>query len=165
MVGFLIGTLSLIGLVKVVGHGRGWGGHGRHGGPRRWMLRRLFERLDTTPGQEKVIFEAVDQVEQNGRAAKDAFFGGRVDLGRAMRGEHFDTAAVNEAFEKQQLAVDALKKTVVENMQKIHEALTPEQRQLAADLIENGPRALHGEGWGHRHGHRPGRWGASAVNL
>lgn len=169
MFGFLIGTLSLIGLIKVVRHG-GWGGHGSRGGPRRWMLRRLFERLDTTPGQEKVIVEAVDQVEQNGRAAKDAFFGGRIDLGRAMRGEHFDTAAVNAAFDKQQEAVDAFKKSVLENMQKIHEALTPEQRQAAAELIESGPRALHG-GCGHRHG--GGRWGggygrgsqASAVNL
>ncbi len=175
MFGFLIGTLSLIGLIKVVRHGRGWGGHGR-GGPRRWMLRRLFERLDTTPGQEKVIVEALDQVEQNGRAAREAFFTGRVDIGRAMRGEHFDTTAVNETFEKQQASVDAFKKTVLENMQKIHEALTPEQRQLAGDLIENGPRALHGgAGCGHhRHGghHGGGRWGGgygrgaqSAVNL
>jgi Spy/CpxP family protein refolding chaperone len=171
MFGFLIGTLSLIGLIKVVRHGGGWGGHGSRGGPRRWMLRRLFERLDTTPGQEKVILEAVDQVEQNGRAAKDAFFGGRVDIGRAMRGEHFDTAAVNEAFEKQQASLDAFKKTVLANMQKIHEALTPEQRQAAGDLIENGPRALHGGGCGH--GHHGGRWGGSgygrgsqsAVNL
>jgi Spy/CpxP family protein refolding chaperone len=173
MFGFLIGTLSLIGLIKVVRHGRGWGGHGSRGGPRRWMLRRLFERLDTTPGQEKVILEAVEQVEQNGRAAKDAFFNGRVDIGRAMRGEHFDTAAVNAAFEKQQEAVDAFKKTVLENMQKIHEALTPEQRQAAGNLIENGPRALHGGGCGH---HGGGRWNgrgggygrgseASAVNL
>ena len=172
MFGFLIGTLSLIGLIKVVRHGRGWGGHGSHGGPRRWMLRRLFERLDTTPGQEKVILEAAEQVEQNGRAAKEAFFGGRVDIGRAMRGETFDTAAVNEAFEKQQTAVDAFKKTVLEQMQKIHEALTPEQRLAAGDLIENGPRALHGGGCGGGHGR--GRWGgsgygrgsqASAVNL
>ncbi len=176
MFGFLIGTVSLIGLIKVVRHGRGWGAHGSRGGPRRWMLRRLFERLDTTPGQEKVILEAVEQLEQNGRAAKEAFFGGRVDIGRAMRGEHFDTTAVNEAFEKQQAAVDAFKKTVLENMQKIHEALTPEQRQAAGNLIENGPRALHGGGCGHghRHGFGGGRRGPSgyergsqsaAVNL
>jgi len=173
MFGFLIGTLSLIGLIKVVRRGGGWNGHGRHTGPRRWMMRRLFERLDTTPGQEKVILEAVDQVEQNGRAARDAFFSGRADIGRAMRSEHFDTAAVNETFEKQQAAVDAFKKTVLENMQKIHEALTPEQRQAAGDLLEHGPRALHGGdcGGGRHHGGR-GRWGGgydrgmgSSVNL
>ena len=136
------------------------------------MLRRLFERLDTTPGQEKVILEAVDQVEQNGRGAREAFFNGRVDLGRAMRGEHFETTAVNEAFDKQQAAVDAFKKSVLDNLQKIHEALTPDQRRVAGDLIENGPRALHGGGCGGGHGRD--RWGgggygrgsqASAVNL
>lgn len=171
MFGFLIGTLSLIGLIKVV-RGGDWSGHGHRGGPRRWMLRRLFERLDTTPGQEKVILEAAEQIEQNGRAAKDAFMGGRADFARAMRGEHFDTAGVNEAFEKQQAQVDAFKKAVLENMQKIHEALTPEQRKAAGDLIENGPRALHGGGCAH--GHHNGRWGgggygrssqASAVNF
>lgn len=157
MFGFLVGTLSLIGLIKVVRHGRGWGGHGmRGGGPRRWMLRRLFERLDTTPGQEKVILEAAEQLEQNGRAARDAFMGGRVDFARAMRGEHFDTEGVNVAFEKQQAAVDAFKKAMLENMQKIHEALTPEQRRVAGDLLENGPRALHGGGCGGGYGR--GRW-------
>ncbi len=171
MFGFLVGTLSLIGLIKVVRHGGGWGRHGSRNGPRRWMLRRLFERLDTTPGQEKVILEAVDRVEQNGRTAKDAFFKGKVDLGRAMRGEHFDTAAVNDAFEKQQAAADAFKKTVLEQMQKIHEALTPEQRLAAAELIEHGPRALHGGGCGHLFGGQPSGSGyrqsshPSAVQL
>lgn len=171
MFGFLIGTLSLIGLIKVVRHGRGWGGHGRVGGPRRWMLRRLFERLDTTPGQEKVILEAAEQIEQNGRAVRETFMGSRSDFAAAMRGESFDTAAVNAAFDKQQATVDAFRKTILENMQKIHEALTPEQRNAAGELIAYGPRALHGGGCGH---HGRGRWhgggygraaASNAVNL
>src|SRR5690242_15134806 len=92
MLGFLIGTVCLVALVKVVRHGRcggwryahgcgygggydsgcgGWHdrghghGHGRWGGG--WsrggfgpgfMLRGLFARLETTPGQEKVIRDA-----------------------------------------------------------------------------------------------------------
>ena len=175
MFGFLIGTLSLIGLVKVVRHGRGWGGGygGRGRGPRQWMMRRLFQRLDTTPGQEKVILEAAETLETQGREVRQAFFNGRADFARAMSGEHFDTATVNEAFEKQQAAVDALKKTVLEKMQAIHEALTPEQRKVAAELIQYGPRAMHGGGCGHggrfggRHGHH-GQYTSSqpgAVNL
>lgn len=157
MFGFLIGTLSLIGLIKVVRHGRG--GHGfRGGGPRRWMLRRLFERLDTTPGQEKVILEATERLEQNGRAAREAFFGGRAEFARAMQGEHFDTEAVNVAFEKQQASVDAFKKAVLESMQKIHEALTPEQRRVAGELLQYGPRMLHGGGCGGGGGYGRGRW-------
>jgi Spy/CpxP family protein refolding chaperone len=171
MFGFLIGTISLIALVKVVRSGRGWGRHG--GGPRRWMLRRLFQRLDTTPGQEKVILEAVDALEQNGREAKDAFLRSRSDFARAMTGEHFETATVNEAFEKQQAGLDAMKKAALEAMQKIHEALNPEQRKQAAQLIEFGPRGLHGGGCGGPGGgcHGEGRYGRytssqpGAVNL
>lgn len=158
MFGFLIGTLSLIGLIKVLRNGRGWGGHGfRGGGPKRWMLRRLFERLDTTPGQEKVILEAAERLEQNGRAAREAFFGGRSEFARAMQGEHFDTAAVNAAFEKQQASVDEFKKAVLESMQQIHEALTPEQRRVAGELLQYGPRMLHGGGCGGG-GFGRGRW-------
>ena len=174
MFGFLIGTLSLIGLVKVVRHGRGWGHGGfggRGGGPRQWMRRRLFQRLDTTPGQEKVILEAAETLETNGRAVREAFFNGRADFAKAMTGEHFDTASVNEAFEKQQGAVDELKKAVLENLQKIHEALTPEQRKVAGELLQYGPRAMHGGGcgggrgrWGGGHG-RYASHGGDAVNL
>ena len=79
MFGFVIGFASLVGLISVLRKGRCAGrfhggdcghhhhhhhGHGgppwaRHGrGPHRWM-HRLFERLDTTPGQEKEIRAAV----------------------------------------------------------------------------------------------------------
>lgn len=172
MFGFLIGTLSLIGLVKVLRHGRGWGGGSRGHGPRQWMLRRLFQRLDTTPGQEKVILQAAETLETSGRAVRDAFFNGRADFARAMSGEHFDTASVSEAFEKQQGTIDELKKAVLENLQKIHEALTPEQRKVAGELLQYGPRAMHG-GCGGCGGGR-GRWGGhgryassqpGAVNL
>lgn len=161
MFGFLVGTLSLIGLVKVIRHGRGGWGHGyarRGGGPRRWMLRRLFQRLDTTPGQEKVILEAAETLENNGRAVRDAFFNSRADFARAMTGEHFDAATVTEAFEKQQTAVDQLKKTVLESLQKVHEALTPEQRRIAGELLQYGPRGLHGGG-GCGGGYGRARWG------
>ena len=80
MFGFIIGTLSLIGLVKVLRHGRGWG-HGWHGGGyggrRNWMLRRLFQRLDTTPGQEKVITEAFEELQEKARGIREQFMNAR----------------------------------------------------------------------------------------
>lgn len=170
MFGFLIGTLSLIGLIKVWRWGR-YGGHGRRGfgGPRRWMLRRLFEELDTTPGQEKVIGNAVDEVQRKAWAAREEMFKSRAAYAKAMRGEHFDGAAVDAAFETKQAAVDDLKKAVKEGMAAIHEALNPEQRAKLADLVEFGPERMHGCGYrGHfRHGHGPHRHGGDpqAVNL
>jgi Spy/CpxP family protein refolding chaperone len=154
MFGFIIGTLSLVGLLKVW-RGRGWyGGRRLGGGPRRWMQRRLFERLDTTPGQEKVFDAVLDDVEQKAWAARDQFRGARGAYARAVRGEHFDGAAVSEAFDAQQAAVEELKKSVREAMAKVHEALRPEQRAELAQLIEFGP---HGRWHGHS-GHRHGGW-------
>jgi Spy/CpxP family protein refolding chaperone len=170
MLGFIFGTVCLIALVKVVRGGRrGWGsGHGGDG-PRRWILRRLFQRLDTTPGQEKVITEAFDELQEKARAVREELFRGRGTFAKATRGEAFDTESVREQFEKQQGTLEDLKKAALAAMQKVHEALTPEQRAIAGDLIEFGPRHFGG-GCGHHRfggGHRHGPWGGrhQAVNL
>ncbi len=172
MFGFIIGTLSLIGLIKVARWGRYGYGRGGYGGPRRWMMRRLFQHLDTTPGQEKVIASAAENAERVMWQAREQFFRARSSYAKAVRGETFDSAAVNEAFEAQQAAVDEVKKTVREGMQSIHEALTPEQRNRLGDLIEFGPQHMHGGGcgrgrFGHHghHGYRPAGGEPNSVNL
>ena len=96
MLGFIVGFASLYGLVRVIrggrgacggghlhgggwgGHQRGWGGHshGGHGGG--WdggrgggdfWLRGISQKLDATPGQEKVIRQAMEDF----KAAADAW--------------------------------------------------------------------------------------------
>ena len=170
MLGFIFGTVCLIGLVKVIRGGRRWGYGGWNqdsgGGPRRWMLRRLFQRLDTTPGQEKVITETFDELQEKFRAVREQLMNGRGVFAKSVRGEHFDGESVRDQFEKQQGAFEELKKAAVAGAQKIHEALTPEQRAVAGDLIEFGPRhAGYGGGCsGHRFGRGYGRH-HNAVNL
>lgn len=169
MFGFLVGTLSLIGFIKVAR----WGRYGHRGGARRWMMRRLFQQLDTTPGQEKVIASATETAERAMWQAREKFVAARAAYAKAMRAETFDSAAVNEAFEVQQAAADEVKKTVREGMQQIHEALSPEQRNRLADLVEFGPRHMHGGGCArgggrfghHHHGYRPAGGEPSSVNL
>lgn len=163
MFGFIIGTLSLIGLVKVAR----WGRHGRHGGWSRWMLRRLFQRLDTTPGQEKVIAEAVNDAQRVMWQAREQMFRARSEYAKAMRGEAFDNEAVNAAFEQQQASVDEVKKTLKEKLQAIHEALDPRQRAILADLIEFGPGRMHGGHCAGRfsHHHHGPTGGPSTVSV
>ena len=169
MFGFLVGTLSLIGLIKVARWGRY--GHGRRGGPRRWMMRRLFQHLDTSPGQEKVIASVSENAERVIWQAREQFVRSRGAYAKALRGETFDSAAVNEAFEAQQASVEEVKKAVREGMQQVHEALSPEQRNRLADLVEFGPSRMHGGGCGHgryhhsHHGYRPAGGEPSSVNL
>lgn len=157
MFGFFVGAVSLFGLVRVLKHGHHghFGHHGHHGGGpdsarrRRWMMRWLFQYLDTTPGQEKVFEAAAEDLEGRARQMREEFEQLRRDTSKAMRGEAFDAAAVRESFARQRAHLDTLEEAMVGHLGKAHEALDPDQRSRLAELIEEGPRrAMHGR-WGH----------------
>lgn len=161
MIGFLIGTACLIGLIKTLRHGYGCHGgysHGCHGmsrcgggrwnhhggrtwgggDPQRWFLRGLFERLDTTPGQEKVILQAAEQLRAQMRTGREALHDTGAHAARAFRGERFDEAAMADAFTKQDAALESTQKALFEALAKVHEVLDERQRRELADLMERG---------------------------
>jgi Heavy-metal resistance len=161
MLGFLLGTVCLIGLFKVARGGYGYGGgrcggggfgggfggrhEWRHGpgsrgfGPR-FFLRRIFERLDTTPGQEKVILQAANELRDAFGSAKSELRDSRADFARVFRGEVVDEAALSDIFVKHDTVISATRRTAVEAVRKAHEALTDEQRSQVADFIERSGR-------------------------
>jgi hypothetical protein len=135
------------------GHEGCWGsGHGGPGGWRgfgpRFFLRSLFERLDTTPGQEKVIVQAADELRGALGKAKEQLRESRSDFARVFRGGIVDEASMADIFLKHDTVISETRRSVVEAIRKAHEALTEEQRSEVADFIERGRR-----GWG-RGGHR-----------
>jgi hypothetical protein len=164
MLGFIIGTACLIGLIRTIRHGRcgrgGYGHGGRCGGGRcgderghgpwghrgggrrddgsalRFMLRPLFERLETTPGQERVILDAAEALRARVAASKDALRSTASDAAKAFRGERFDEGVMGESFAKQDEALEATQKAVFEALQKVHDALDERQRRDFADHIE-----------------------------
>jgi hypothetical protein len=172
MLGFLLGTVCLIGLIKVArgscyGYAGGWGGRcggGGHwdDGPRGWhgggyrsrgfgprfFLRSIFERLDTTPGQEKVILQSADELRDAFRGAKEKLRETRDDFARIFRGEVVDEASLSEIFLKHDTVISETRRAAVEAVRKAHDALTESQRSQVADFIERGPG---GFGRGRRH--------------
>lgn len=164
MIGFLIGTACLIGLVKTLRYGRRWGG-GRHGfafagggcggggcggggwggrargGPfsRRGAARFLFELLDTTPGQEKVILSAMDGVRTAGEGAHEELRSARREAAQAMRGDVLDDSALRAASAKLGVAGEAFRESITHALAQIHEVLEPDQRRRLAELITDGP--------------------------
>lgn len=159
MFGFLMGTACLVGLFWVLkgprhfGHGcHGFGsrsGHERFDGRRgfggRAFLHWLFERLDTTPGQERVIRAAADDLFDRVWAARREVDDSRKDVARAVRAESFDAEAMGEAFAKHDSAMAELRKALIDGLAKAHEALDERQRQRLAELIESGlGRRWHG---------------------
>lgn len=154
MFGFLIGTLCLIGLVRVIARGRYghhrygyWRGHGYRGFGPRAALNAVLARLDTAPGQEKVITEAVsdfmERARESGRDVRDT----RRAVAEALRGERVDEARLNEVFGRHDAALDNVRRAAVDTLRKVHEALDERQRRILGDLLESGFY-----GFGH-HGH------------
>jgi hypothetical protein len=145
MFGFLLGTLCLIGLVRVItrrhwGHRHGhWHGRGYHGGfGPRYALHRVLARLDAAPGQEKVITAAVsefmDQARESGREVRET----RRAVAEALRGDRVDEARLNEVFGQHDATLERVRRASVDALRKVHEALDERQRRILGDLFESG---------------------------
>lgn len=177
MFGFFIGTVCLVALVVMFvrhrrqmygyggcgygrGWGRGWGGgwHGHHhggwgggfvrgGGFERFFLRGLFQRLETTPGQEKVIVKAVDDVRNAMRDARGEVDRTREDVKNAFGADNLDENALAGAFIRQDDEIAKVRKAVVGALAEVHAALDERQRRELADIIANFPRSHVGGRW------------------
>ncbi len=162
MFGFLIGFLSLIGLIAVLKssrrcgrgwHGGGWHGrrhgwHGERGGSRGW-LRWLSSRLDATPGQEKEIAQAVEEFVAKARELRREGEATRNDVAKALRSEGLDETQLGELFSRHDDALRELQKAFAGALGRIHAALDAEQRAKLAELLES-PRFGFGgpyRGW------------------
>jgi Spy/CpxP family protein refolding chaperone len=169
MLGFIFGTVCLFGLLKVLRRGRGWVGYGHHAcgpgpsgygpgagsGPRRWLLRSLFERLETTPGQEKAIMAALDELRENRKVVRDEMQQTRGDVGRAVASGLVDDGALEETFARHDRLLAQLRVSFVEALKKVTEALDERQRKQIADLLEGGFAGWRG---GSRGPYRGGMW-------
>lgn len=160
MFGFILGTVCLFALVATLRHqygyawGCGYGGRnfGRFGGPpwaarhghghgrQRWFLRRLFEQLDTTPGQEKVIVKHVDSWMENVATGRRELTDVRRQVAQALRGEALDEASLQAALEKVDDLLAKSKLELTQALTEIHASLDAEQRRDLADLLSYGPR-------------------------
>jgi Spy/CpxP family protein refolding chaperone len=157
MFGFIVGTVCLIGLVKVLRRGHGWHGswghdsyawrHGRGGGRRRWFMRSVFERLDTTPGQEKAIVHAFDELRENKALVRDEAEHTRADLARVIASGFVDDASLEETFARHDRLLAQLRVSLVEALKKATEALDERQRKQVGDLLERTGRFGGGRIW------------------
>jgi Spy/CpxP family protein refolding chaperone len=150
MFGFAFGLFCLWGLVRVLRHGRGYSSRGcgnRRGrwsrgrswrGPRSMFMNRLFEELDTTPGQEKEIRAAVEEVFDAGHKVKAGMHDIRRDVGEVFRSDELDASLMGDILSKQDDAVDEVRQAMAGGLARIHTALDPEQRARLARWLERG---------------------------
>ena len=141
MFGFIFGAACLVGLFAVARGGRRRGRHGRWGGgPWRGAMRRLFERLDTTPGQEKVIVHEMGELEDKMGDLKREVKRSGDDVARAMTAEQLDETILGEVFARHDDALREVRKTMVGSLARVHDALDEGQRKRLAEMLESGGR-------------------------
>ncbi len=163
MLGFIIGAACVVGLAKMLrrrawyarfGHGGGYGGapgcHGMHargfrGRGARWALRSFFERLETSPSQERVILAALDEVRDNRKVVRDELRQTRADLARAIEGGLVEDATLEETYARHDRLLAQLRVGFTEALKKVVEALDENQRKELASWLEGG---FFQRGWG-----------------
>lgn len=158
-IGIAAGIIGLVALVKRaffhrrIGRGAGRCGHrshrrGGHGPGRSWWLRALFARLDTTPGQEREIRSAIEEVQRVALEAKSRVIGSRETIATAVAGDVFDPAAVDDASAQIDAAAARVKDAVRASLEKIHGVLDAKQRERLAELLRKGVGRGDVVGWG-----------------
>lgn len=160
MIGFIVGIGSVIGLAKLVKHSRGhrrgygrchrggggpggrWHGHGHgHGRWNRGPLWMLLDRLDTTPGQEKLIREELDGIIDQLHDLKRSWWRAGDELGQVLGQDTVDEATIDQALAKNSAQLDEVRKHTARALARIHEALDPQQRKRLARILSAGPWA------------------------
>ena len=150
MFGFLFGAVCLGGLFALAFHrshhhhhgcGRGYGGRFQRG---HHFLHAAFERLDTTPGQEKAIVAALDEFRDSVRTARGKVMASRGEVAAALREEHFQADRVREVLARHSEELTSLGDQGSQTLGKIHEALDSEQRKRLARWVESGPGFIFG---------------------
>jgi len=128
---------------------RGWGWGGRRGGiGGSFWLRMLYARLDTTPGQEREIRAAIEDLRDRAKDAKSGMFETRESLGKAIAGETFDDAAFEAVSARVDATSEKMKDALSAALKRIHAVLDPKQRERLADVVSRGAFGRWGRGGG-----------------
>ncbi len=116
-------------------------GHGRHAGRGRFRdmaLRRVFERLETSPGQERELQAAISEVMDGGRKLRGQLKDSRREISAALRAEELDVERLGQLFAQHDDLLSEFRKTAVGALSRTHAALDEGQRAQLADWIDRG---------------------------
>lgn len=155
MIGFIVGTLCLVALIATVrrhsyarygyygpcargyGYGPPWREYGPRHGPRS-LLRELFVRLDTTPGQEKAIVALLEHARDKAYQSKRALYETRKQVAALLGSDVLDKNALTTLLEQPQVELGRLSHELADTLSAVHELLDDRQRRALGELIADG---------------------------
>lgn len=155
MFGVIFGTLCLIALIATVRrrhhfHPVGTWSGGCHGGwergpwtrgpgfSRRSVLRALFLRLDTTPGQEKAIVEIVARTRSELRALRGELARSRREIAALVGSELLERDALERELDAQTPSWQRARALIVDALTEVHTLLDTRQRRELGALLADG---------------------------
>ena len=159
MLGIIFGTLCLVALVATVRRRRhgyfayapAWHAalHDAHDAPwqprfhpralgRRNLLRALFARLDTTPGQEKAIVALLDAARERARGSRGELREVRREVAAVLGSDVLDRDALEAALVRPRQLANALQQELVTLLTAVHEQLDDKQRRVLGELLADG---------------------------
>jgi Spy/CpxP family protein refolding chaperone len=144
MFGFVVGIVCLIAFIGVWRGRFSRGGRrhyhchrGRHFGRGRYFgLYRLFEELDTSPGQEKAIRSALTELRTSVTALRPQLHETRSLVSSAFSSEAFDGGALERSLDAHVSEASRLTRALVVAVGKTYEALDPDQRRRVARFVD-----------------------------
>ena len=137
-----IGALGIIAAA-----GAAWAGQGGHHRMMTHMITARVEQaedfIEATPQQRQVIDAAKDDVIAQITAHMQQRQSHRADLVAALTADNLDTAKLYALVDQHAEEARAMAKLVMPDIQKIHDVLTPAQRQKLAQKMKE-PHGGHG---------------------
>jgi len=105
----------------------------------RFFFHRILDRLDATPGQEKVIRDAIHDLKEEAWSLRSEVRGTRSEVAQAIRAPELDKALLDRVFAKHDEVIEKLRASVLRTAEQVHSTLDERQRKQLADMIESGP--------------------------
>jgi len=172
MLGMIFGGLCLVALIATVRRRRYWGHHaygalydrddsrweggfggpamrfrrGAWGGGGRRVLRELFIRLDTSPGQEKAIASSLHEARSRLSELRGELRSVKQEVAALIGSDVLDVVALEAVLGQQQVGFDRVRNELVRTLSTIHEALDTRQRRELGELLADGSLGLLARG-------------------
>ena len=157
MFGFIVGTLCLVGLVKVATGGRHhWHHHRHHHGRGRGRGRSGFWRagaevvkrkLRLDEDQGDIVDHALKDLADSAKELKAVLKDSREDVADAFRGDKVDDASLAAVFARHDEEIVSARRGIVSSLKQIHAVLDDDQRERAADWLGSAEPGFRRRGW------------------